>query len=506
MSDGPVSRRSTCAAGGSCGCTQATTTRETRTTTTIRSRSRAAFDAAGARWIHVVDLDAARDGGDREPRRDRGDLRERRRCASQTGGGVRSVDDAGDRFAAGVAPRRDRQRGGRAPGARRRARRAASRARSRSGSTPAAATSRSTVGPRRPALDLVALAARFDRSRASARSSSPTSTATACSAGPTLEQLAAVLARDGGPGHRERRRRQRSTTCARSRRSRSTAGGLTGAIVGTRDLRGPLHRRGRDRRVLAVRVIPCLDVDAGRVVKGVRFVEIRDAGDPVELAARYDAEGADELVFLDITASSRRPRHDGARRRARRRAGVHPVHRRRRDPHASKTCGGCCAPAPTRCRSTPRRSTTPISCARGADEFGNQCIVVAIDARRRNADDPGAGWEVVTHGGRTADRARRGRVGGARVRARRRRDPAHVDGPRRHEGRLRPRAAAGGRRGGRRAGHRERRRRHARAPLRRARPRAGRRGLLAASIFHFGQYTVREAKAALAAHGLTVRP
>ena len=71
-----------------------------------------------------------------------------------------------------------------------------------------------------------------------------------------------------------------------------------------RHLRAAVHRRGGDRRVLAVRVIPCLDVDAGRVVKGVRFVEIRDAGDPVELAARYDAEGADELVFLDITASS----------------------------------------------------------------------------------------------------------------------------------------------------------------------------------------------------------
>src|SRR5262249_60090139 len=65
-----------------------------------------------------------------------------------------------------------------------------------------------------------------------------------------------------------------------------------------------LHRRGGNRRVLAVRVIPCLDVDAGRVVKGVQFVDIRDAGDPVELAARYDTEGADELVFLDITASS----------------------------------------------------------------------------------------------------------------------------------------------------------------------------------------------------------
>src|SRR5207237_7737190 len=70
------------------------------------------------------------------------------------------------------------------------------------------------------------------------------------------------------------------------------------------DLRTAVHRGRRSGRVLAVRVIPCLDVDAGRVVKGVRFVEIRDAGDPVELAARYDAEGADELVFLDITASS----------------------------------------------------------------------------------------------------------------------------------------------------------------------------------------------------------
>src|SRR5207248_533837 len=68
--------------------------------------------------------------------------------------------------------------------------------------------------------------------------------------------------------------------------------------------RGPLHRRGGDRRVRTVRVIPCLDVDAGRVVKGVNFVDLVDAGDPVELAARYDAEGADEVVFLDITASA----------------------------------------------------------------------------------------------------------------------------------------------------------------------------------------------------------
>jgi len=73
--------------------------------------------------------------------------------------------------------------------------------------------------------------------------------------------------------------------------------------------------------VLAKRIIPCLDVDAGRVVKGTRFRALRDAGDPVELAARYDAEGADELVFLDITATV----EDG-------RAGVHPPHGRRRRP------------------------------------------------------------------------------------------------------------------------------------------------------------------------------
>src|SRR4029077_10404827 len=69
-------------------------------------------------------------------------------------------------------------------------------------------------------------------------------------------------------------------------------------------LRGSVHRGGGDCRMRSVRVIPCLDVDAGRVVKGVNFVNLRDAGDPVELAARYDAEGADEIVFLDITASS----------------------------------------------------------------------------------------------------------------------------------------------------------------------------------------------------------
>ena len=103
-------------------------------------------------------------------------------------------------------------------------------------------------------------------------------------------------------------------------------------------------------------MIPCLDVDAGRVVKGVNFPDLRDAGDPVELARAYDAEGADELTFLDITASSRRPGDHLRRGAPHRRAGVHPAHRRRRGAHRRRTSTGCCAPAPTRSASTPPRS------------------------------------------------------------------------------------------------------------------------------------------------------
>ncbi len=83
---------------------------------------------------------------------------------------------------------------------------------------------------------------------------------------------------------------------------------------------------------LAVRIIPCLDVDDGRVVKGVNFENLRDAGDPVELAAAYDREGADELTFLDVTASSSRSRHHARRRQADRRPGLHPADGGRRCP------------------------------------------------------------------------------------------------------------------------------------------------------------------------------
>src|SRR5215831_11345330 len=138
---------------------------------------------------------------------------------------------------------------------------------------------------------------------------------------------------------------------------------------------------------VAVRVIPCLDVDGGRVVKGVKFVDIRDAGDPVELAARYDEEGADELVFLDITASSdaRNTIIDVVARTAEQvfipftvGGGVRAVDDVRRilRAGADKVSLNTAAVA------------EPDLVRAAADEFGDQCVVVAIDARRRNADDP----------------------------------------------------------------------------------------------------------------------
>jgi imidazole glycerol-phosphate synthase subunit HisF len=145
-----------------------------------------------------------------------------------------------------------------------------------------------------------------------------------------------------------------------------------------------------------VRVIPCLDVDAGRVVKGVRFVDLVDAGDPVELAARYDAEGADELVFLDITASA-----DG------RHTMVDVVARTADQVFIPFTVGGGVRSADDARRLLRAGAdkvalntaalAQPDLVAVLAGEFGAQCVVVAIDARRR-ADGPG--WEVFTHGGR----------------------------------------------------------------------------------------------------------
>ena len=147
---------------------------------------------------------------------------------------------------------------------------------------------------------------------------------------------------------------------------------------------------------LARRVIPCLDVTDGRVVKGISFVDLRDAGDPVALAARYDAEGADELVFLDITAASdsRRTMIDVVERTADQLSipltvggGV----RRVEDMRDLLSAGADKVSLNTAAIAEPTLITA------GAERFGRQCIVVAIDARRRAT---GAGWEVFTHGGR----------------------------------------------------------------------------------------------------------
>lgn len=147
-----------------------------------------------------------------------------------------------------------------------------------------------------------------------------------------------------------------------------------------------------------VRVIPCLDVDGGRVVKGVRFVDLVDAGDPVELAARYDAEGADEVVFLDITASSdrRATMVEVVERTAAEvfipltvGGGVRSVEDARRLLRAGADKVGVNTAAVER----------PALVAELAAEFGAQCVVVAVDARA----EPGraGSWRVVTHGGRT---------------------------------------------------------------------------------------------------------
>jgi cyclase len=150
--------------------------------------------------------------------------------------------------------------------------------------------------------------------------------------------------------------------------------------------------------MLAKRLIPCLDVDRGRVVKGISFVNLIDAGDPVEQGARYDGEGADELVFLDITASSDR-----------REIVVEMVRRVADRVFIPFTVGGGVR-APEDIRAILLAGADKISVntaavknpqliREGAERFGAQCIVVAIDAKRR-AEEPGK-WEVYLHGGRT---------------------------------------------------------------------------------------------------------
>jgi len=151
---------------------------------------------------------------------------------------------------------------------------------------------------------------------------------------------------------------------------------------------------------LAIRVIPCLDVDRGRVVKGVNFQDLRDAGDPVELAAAYDRAGADELVFLDITASSsdRETTYDVVRRTAESvfipltvGGGVREV-----DDFDRLLRAGA-----DKVSLNTAAIRTPALLRQAADRFGSQCVVLSVDARRcAEGTVTDSGFEVTTHGGR----------------------------------------------------------------------------------------------------------
>ncbi len=150
---------------------------------------------------------------------------------------------------------------------------------------------------------------------------------------------------------------------------------------------------------LAKRIIPCLDVDNGRVVKGVKFVDIKDAGDPVEVARRYDREGADEITFLDITAT-----HDN------RETIVHVVEQVASEVFIPLTVGGGIRELTDIRRMLNAGADKvginsaaifrPEFVKEAAEKFGSQCIVVAIDAKKVSAEGEESRWEIFTHGGR----------------------------------------------------------------------------------------------------------
>jgi cyclase len=152
---------------------------------------------------------------------------------------------------------------------------------------------------------------------------------------------------------------------------------------------------------LAKRIIPCLDVDKGRVVKGVRFLDIRDAGDPVEVAKRYNEQGADEITFLDITAS-----HEE------RDTTLHTVERMASEVFIPLTVGGgirtlgdirnLLNAGADKVSINTAAIHNPGFVGEAADRFGSQCIVVAIDAKQVSAEGEPLRWEIFTHGGRRA--------------------------------------------------------------------------------------------------------
>jgi cyclase len=250
----------------------------------------------------------------------------------------------------------------------------------------------------------------------------------------------------------------------------------------------------------AKRVIPCLDVTAGRVVKGVRFVELKDAGDPAELAAAYDRAGADELVFLDITASSDE-----------RKILLEVVARTADEVFIPLTVGGgvrsvtdmqeLLSHGADKVSVNSAALADPSLITRCAEVFGSQCVVLAIDARRR---EDGGGWEVFSHGGRrpagrdAVEWAAEGeRLGAGEILL------TSMDRDGTHDGYDLDLTAAVGRAvrlpviasGG--AGRSEH--------LYEALTVGGADAALAASIFHFGELSIAQVKEDLSARGLEVR-
>lgn len=254
---------------------------------------------------------------------------------------------------------------------------------------------------------------------------------------------------------------------------------------------------------LARRIIPCLDVDAGRVVKGVRFVDIRDAGDPVEVARRYDEAGADEITFLDITAS-----HEG------RDTTLHTVARMAEAVFIPLTVGGgvrtlddikaLLRAGADKVSINSAAVSDPELVRRAAERFGSQCIVVAIDAKRVSAAGEAARWEVFTHGGRRgtgldavawAQRVAALGAGEILLTSMDRdgtRDGFDLELTRAVSDAVAVPVIASGGVGG--LQH-----------LVDGVQKGGADAVLAASIFHFGEYSVTEAKAFMAAQGVEVR-
>ena len=255
--------------------------------------------------------------------------------------------------------------------------------------------------------------------------------------------------------------------------------------------------------MLLKRIIPCLDVDQGRVVKGTNFVDIRDAGDPIELAAHYDREGADEVVFLDITASHEKRDTIVELAGAAPRSSLY-LSRSGAASGAKTTSGPCWRPAQTKSRSTRRPSSDPGLISVCARRFGSQCVVIAIDAKRTTAQGEAPRWEAYLNGGRIPTgldavewAARAVALGAGEILLTSMDRDGTKDG---YDLELTaavaaavnvPVIASGG------AGTLD----HLVEVVRRG----GADAVLAASIFHYGEYSIRQAKEYLAAAGIPVR-